>query len=222
LAELDRDFEIILVDDGSTDGSAATAQVLCKQDERRRLIINTKRQGMGAGLRAGLRIAQFPLLAYASYFPQSGRYEPAQLGRLLSQIDHVDLITGYRVAGGKSWRQSWDERLYRWLVRAVFAVRLRDLGCHLVLARRAMFARIPIQSNGRFAHVEIIAKANFLGFLMTETGVEHQPATADPDRWRQTMRELLTVFRYPDFGPPVLPVLPVEAVPTPTASEPSS
>jgi hypothetical protein len=101
-------------------------------------------------------------------------YEPAEIGRMLKWIDHVDLVAGHRMLEGRPYRQDWRDRSYRLLNRALFAVRLRDLGCWYVLAKRPVFSHIPIQSDGQFAHAEVIAKANFLGFVMSEVPVTYK------------------------------------------------
>src|SRR5206468_4190244 len=92
----------------------------------------------------------------------------------------------------------------------LFAVRLRDVDCWFLLARKSIFRRIPIQSNGRFAHAEILAKANFLGHLMTEAPVTYHPSNQDPAKAtepsnRLSFAELYRVLSHPDFGPAVVP-----------------
>jgi hypothetical protein len=91
------------------------------------------------------------------------------------------------------------------LVRALFAVRYQDVMCPFRLLRRAVFARLPIQSDGPFAHAEVLAKANFLGCVMGEElplDVRPPPYRGDA---RQMWRELKQLLRAPDFGPPTLP-----------------
>ena len=94
-------------------------------------------------------------------------------------------------------------------------VRLHDVGCVFVLARRSIFARIPIQSRGPFAHTEILAKANFLGCYFGDVAVAYRPGEAAPAGggwWADARR----VIAQPDFGPAQLPEpAPVMTPPTP-------
>ncbi len=83
--------------------------------------------------------------------------------------------------------------------------------------RREILAPIPIQSDGPFAHVEILAKANFLGHILGEDvplGDRQRPVPAEPrGAFRQYVREGYRMMSHPDFGPPL--------VPAPTTAEPS-
>src|SRR5207247_2116077 len=92
------------------------------------------------------------------------------------------------------------------LVRLFFGVRIVDVGSEFKLFRRAVFTRIPLQSDGPFVHVEILAKANFLGRLMAEVPISYRPdpagtTAAQPLIDRQVLAEARRVFRDPDFGP---------------------
>jgi hypothetical protein len=71
-----------------------------------------------------------------------------------------------------------------------------------------VFDRIPIQSDGPFVHGEIIAKANFLGYMMTDVPVPYTPDEASAAKaisLRERYKDATCVFRHPDFGPALLP-----------------
>jgi glycosyltransferase involved in cell wall biosynthesis len=204
---LAREHEVIVVDDGSTDHTAELVEGLTGRYPAVRLLRHEARRGFGAALRTGLAEARYPLVAYT---PCGGQYRAADLPRFLRWIDEVDLVAGYRVDPAGRRRISWADRVDRWLARRLFALRLRDPGCEFVLARRSIFRRIPIQSDGSFAHAEILAKANFLGALLTEVPVSYQPLPDQPGgTWwghlRSVWPELRRLYTRPDFGPPVLP-----------------
>jgi pimeloyl-ACP methyl ester carboxylesterase len=178
---------------------------LIRRFPRLRLVQHPAGRGFGAALRAGLAKAHNPLLMYA---PADGSYQPADLDRLLKWIDRADLVVGRRVGPVGQHPVGWRDRGYRWLIRVLFGLRLSDLGCRFLLARRAIFARIPIQSDGIFAHLEVLVKANFLGCLMTETRVAYrhpEGATKEGGTNESFTAELYRVFSQPDFGPPFLP-----------------
>jgi hypothetical protein len=163
------------------------------------------------------------------------QYEPEDLKKLLAEIDKVDLVTGFRVsrpmplglrALGFLYRAlirilfgvslekrpawlGWSALRRRWQARLLFGLRVGDPGCLFQLFRRSIFQRIPIQSKGTFAQVEVLAKANFLGCYMTEVPITHHPpadpggAIDTPDR--RERKEAFQLLKDPDFGPPVLP-----------------
>jgi glycosyltransferase involved in cell wall biosynthesis len=240
----ERDYELLVVDDGSSDRTAELAESLHRRFQRVRVIRHRKHQGEGAALRTGLREAQLPLIAYA---PCDPAYRPGDLKRLLQDIDSVHLLTGYRAGRpvpalwritGAIWRMLWRLLLShtltplpgwlgwrghagQWLVRILFGVRNRDVLCPVRLLRREILVRLPIQSDGPFAHIEILAKANFLGHLLGEDvplGDRQRPLPV-PARapFRQYLREGYRVWSHPDFGPPRLPSLGAD---TTTAAKP--
>lgn len=230
---LERDYALLLIVDGSTDRTAELAENLAKQHPRLQVLRHEIRRGFGAALRTGLAAAQYPLLFYAACNP---RYQPVDLKRLLDAIDPVDLVSGCRQGlATPGWLRVLGV-LYRWLlwllfgvyeepltvwpgwrgygihrlVRLFFGVRIVDVGSEFKLFRRAVFTRIPLQSDGTFVHVEILAKANFLGRLMAEEPISYRPSPNDttvakPLIDRQVLAEARRVFRDPDFGPAKLP-----------------
>jgi glycosyltransferase involved in cell wall biosynthesis len=205
LDTLERDYEILVVNDGSTDRTAESAVTFGTKYPRLRLLNHPTPQGVGAALRTGLQAAQFPLLFYAEC---GSSYQPADLGRLLEVIDKVDLVSGYRVWQSSGHRRGWRRYAYQGLLRFLYGLRLTDVDCSFKLFRRSIYARIPIQSAGPFVHAEILAKANFLGCLMSEVPVRYEPNQFTPSRPPSSMAwraDAARVFFHPDFGPAVLP-----------------
>jgi hypothetical protein len=197
------------------------------REQRVCFLRHATRQGSGAALRTGLAAARHPLLLTATCDPQ---FQPGDLPKLLEEMDKVHLVAGYRVWQRVPWPLRWLGRLYRvavrlllanpleplpgWLgwqeysdhvrARMLFALRIKDVNCPFRLYRRSIFDRIPIQSDGTFAQVEVLAKANSLGCMMTEVPVAYQPRPTAEDRG-QRRADLRRVLLHPDFGPAILP-----------------
>jgi glycosyltransferase involved in cell wall biosynthesis len=153
---------------------------------------------------------------------RAGRPMPILL-RLLGMLWQAVswLVFSYAPPKHPGWL-GWRARLGWFVGRAVFAVRLHDLGCPFRLLRREVFARIPLQSDGPFVHVEILAKANFLGQIMgEEIPIRHHPPVDEPrvgSSFRQRAAEFWHIVKHPDFGPTVLEQ-PKDASPSSPAAE---
>lgn len=152
-------------------------------------------EGVGSALRVGLQAAKNPLVLTLPV-----GYDAGQLPLFLKEIDQVDIVAGVR----KSKVAGWKRRQFFSKAYQLFGIWMQDPECGMKLYRREIFDRLPIQSKGSFAQIEILAKANFQSRLLTEVEIDG-PATEDTsvgnDFWK--------VLNRPDFGPP--PVKVVEA-----------
>jgi glycosyltransferase involved in cell wall biosynthesis len=232
LDNLERDYEVLIVNDGSADETPRIADGLAQGLSRVRVLHHAEARGFGAALRTGIAAARLPLVVTATAQPH---YRPADLKRMLAIIDEVDVVAGFRTGpripgwlGGMdsfyrlgmrilfgmpvepraSWL-GWSGLPRRLLGRWALGVRVRDPECAFRLYRRSIFKRIPVQSDGPFVLTEILAKANFLGCLIAEEPVAwlppEQPGAVLPPPSFAVFRELRRVFAHADFGPPMIP-----------------
>lgn len=190
--KLKRPVEVLVVDDGSTDGSPVILEQLAAAWNKLRISRRPVSEGYGHALRTGLAETSHPLVFT---LPVAVGFNPQVLPGFLSQIDEVDVVVGRR-KGVSSW--AWLASAAWW----IFGLSLRDPACPVCLFRRNVLEKLPIQSKSSFVHVEILAKLNFLGILMTEYEME------GPPKWRpvgdaSTMSDFLTVWRKPQFQVPV-------------------
>ncbi|MGL6095880.1 MAG: glycosyltransferase family 2 protein, partial [Fimbriiglobus sp.] len=223
-----RGFDIHIVDDGSTDGTAEIADALASELPDIRVLRHPAYRGFGACLRTALPDARHPLFFYAALdYP----YTPADLSPMLERIGHrdesmnrrIDVVCGYRtgrptpgvwVAAGKLVRgfarialglpleplSAWPglrEHVWSWVVWAIFADPQTDPNAKFKLLRKALFDKFPIQSDGDFVHVELVAKATFVTALIDELPLTPKPDPLPVARWS----EFGKVFRDPQFTP---------------------
>lgn len=240
LSKLDRPFEILLVDDGSTDATPDRAQAIAARNPDVTVLTHSSPLGFGAAIRTALAKARHPLFFYTSLdYP----YQTTDLRRLLERIDDVDFVSGFRAARRlprwyARWRRFADlclriaiglrreplagwlgvkQHLYNRAMRTLFGVHLDDVESAYKLFRREIFDRIPIQSDGVFIHTEIVAKATFMTLWMDEVEISAQggvpvDSLTVPFSLRERLPDLRRVLNNPDFGP--WPPKPRDAGPT--------
>jgi glycosyltransferase involved in cell wall biosynthesis len=229
LSKLNRPFELLLVDDGSTDATRDRANGVASRHPEVIVLSHDSPQGYGAGIRTALAVARHPLFFYTALdYP----YQTTDLRKLLDRIDEVDLVSGFRAArrlptGYRRWRRLVDlilrvaiglqrEPLPGWLgakqliynraMRTLFGVHIDDVESAYKLFRREIFDRIPIQSNGVFVHTEIVAKATFMTLWMDEIEIGAQggvpvDSLTIPFSLGERWKDMRRLLSDPDFGP---------------------
>ena len=169
------DWEILVVDDGSRDGTRAVCEALKPRYPKLRLLVHDVNQGYAKALRTGFTSAVMPIVFYTD---ADNQFDVREIKNFLPAIEDYDLVCGFRIYRFDPFTRlvlSWG---YNLLVRVLFRIRVRDVDCAFKLFRREIFDRIHIESRKFFVDTEILAKSAKLGLRMTEIGVRHYPRTA--------------------------------------------
>jgi glycosyltransferase involved in cell wall biosynthesis len=191
LERLGADYEILIVDDGSSDDTGRIADEIAASHSRVRAIHHPRNLGYGAALQSGLRAAAKELVFYTD---GDGQFDLAELPPWLPLIDQYDMIVGYRMNRQDNLLRKFNGWAWTKLVQFAFSLNVRDVDCAFKLFRRAIFDDLPLESTGALISTEILARASRRGYTMTQRGVHHYPRTAG----RQTganPRVVLRAFR---------------------------
>ncbi|MDH5427255.1 MAG: glycosyltransferase family 2 protein [Nitrospirota bacterium] len=164
-------FELVFVDDGSTDGSEAVLDELVQQSDAVRVIHLDKNHGQTAAFDAGFRQAKGELIATMDGDLQ---YDPADFAKLLVMVNQVDLVCGRRAARHDNMVRRWSSRIANQVRNWVVHDGIADTGCSLKIFRRAVVERMPLFKN---MHRFFPALAQMYGFTVTEVPVQHFPRT---------------------------------------------
>jgi glycosyltransferase involved in cell wall biosynthesis len=186
LVELDRlaqRFEIICVDDGSTDGTAGIADRLAAEHpDVVRVVHHPTNLGYGSAVRSGLAAARYPLVCFTDGDRQ---FRIADLGALLARLDEVgadgtaaDVVAGYRIRRADPPIRLAYARIYRASLRLFFGLAVRDPDCACKLFRRRALEGVRVGSGGAFLSAELLIKIGRRGGVIVEQGVPHYPRTA--------------------------------------------
>ncbi len=176
LAAVARQYEIIVVDDGSTDGTRDRALALVDEDPRVRVVSHPTNLGYGRALRTGFASARLDLVCFTD---GDGQFSLADLPRLLGPLNDHGFVLGYRLRRADSVHRRLNAWLWQLFVRVALGVRVRDVDCGFKLFRREVVADLElISGRGASISAELIAKATRAGFTFAEVGVHHYPRTA--------------------------------------------
>ena len=190
------DFEIVVIDDGSKDGTGAIADRLARELPYVRAIHHPRNLGYGAALISGFKNARKDLIFYTD---GDGQYDVREIHNLLAQLrPNIDLVNGYKVKRSDAWYRIWIGALYRWGMRKAFALSIRDVDCDFRLIRRRVFDVISLQSTSGVICVEMARKFDVAGFRMAEIPVSHYPRLHGRSqffRFRHLSKTLVALFR---------------------------
>jgi glycosyltransferase involved in cell wall biosynthesis len=172
LARLADEYEILVVDDGSCDATAAIVEDLTGTHTHLRLLRHATNRGYGSALRTGFAAARFEHVAFTDADCQ---FHLDDLSRLLPLTRTHPIVAGYREQRQDSWRRCLLSRAYNLFVRVLLGTRVRDCDCALKVYRRDALAQLLPETNGFFVNTEMLTRARQLGFDVAEVGVRHRP-----------------------------------------------
>ena len=167
------DFEVLIIDDGSTDGTSQVVKALVATNERVRLVTHTENRGYGMALRTGFKSAQKDLVFYAD---GDGQFSLAELSSLIEALPGHGFVLGYRRNRADPFYRRLNGWLWTWVVRVVLGVKVRDVDCGFKLFRReAVNVEQLISGRGAAISAELISRALRSGHQFSQVGVTHYP-----------------------------------------------
>jgi dolichol-phosphate mannosyltransferase len=195
---LERPWEILIVDDGSRDGTAAVADQLASRQPGVRVVHHPDNLGLGGVYRTGFAESRAALV---TFFPADGQFDPALIQRFLERIDAADMVLGYYAAGSRGALGRLLSAVERLLYLLLFGHMPRFRG--VLLFRRELLARFPLRSSGRgwVVLMELILRAHRGGCrLVSEpTGLRVRASGASKVQNSRTilanLRQLLALRR---------------------------
>jgi glycosyltransferase involved in cell wall biosynthesis len=170
-ATLTPDFEILVIDDGSADGTGDIADELARTYPEVRVIHHGRNRGYGGALRTGFAEARKDVIFYTD---GDAQYDPAEMTLLWPHLTaDVDLVNGYKISRSDPLHRIVIGRLYHHTVKLLFGFPVRDVDCDFRLLRRSIFERIRLERNSGVICLEMMKKIHDAGFRIAEVPVHH-------------------------------------------------
>jgi glycosyltransferase involved in cell wall biosynthesis len=206
LEDCSDDWEVVIVDDASTDSSAEIVERLAAADPRIRLLRHQVNQKLGGTLRTGYGAAAKSLVVYMD---ADLPFDPHVIGQAIKalRVTRADMVAGYRLdRTAEGLRRTIYSYLYNTLIGLLFGWPHRDINFSFKLMRREVLQAVELRSEGSLIDAELIVKAKNLGFVIQQLGLDYFPRTrglstlSSPAVIGKILRELVRL--YPEMRHP--------------------
>lgn len=168
-------WEIIVVNDGSSDKTEEIVGELEKKDARIRLVTHKKNKGYGGALKTGFEKARYPWVAFMD---SDGQFDFGEISKFIAKKDQADLILGYRKKRADSILRKLFTFGWAGVARIILGLRARDYSCGFKMIKKSVYNDIqPLVGEEKVTQIEMLVKARKKGFRFTNVGVNHYPRT---------------------------------------------
>jgi glycosyltransferase involved in cell wall biosynthesis len=176
LENIASEWELILVDDGSSDGSSAVLQKISNSDKRIRVVSHASNQGYGATIKTGLYESKYPWIAFID---SDGQFNFSEITDFIKKQKETgaDLVIGYYKKRQVSAFKKITSKLWELTVFVLFGLKVRDIDCGFKFISKKVIDTISSleSTRGAFISSELLIKAKKAGFQITEIPVTHYP-----------------------------------------------
>lgn len=171
LEELSDDYEVLVIENGSTDYTVQVLEELAQQFPHFRFLAHREALGYGGALRKGFEECQKDLIFYTD---GDAQYDPREIKLLLpAMTEKVDIVNGYKIGRSDPLHRVIIGRVYHHVVKFLFGFKLRDVDCDFRLIRRDVFGSIDLESDSGTICLELVKKLQDAGFRFAEVPVHH-------------------------------------------------
>lgn len=200
-----KDFEIIVVNDGSKDKTKATVLALAKKDKRIRLVDNPQNMGYGQTVWNGMRAATKEWVFFSDADLQ---FDLSELKNLVPHSKDFDVVVGYRVKRRDPFIRLVNAKSWNIFIRLLLGVKIKDLDCAFKLFRRQVLDDLKITAGGATFSAELVARLQKKGLVFKEVPVTHRPRQAGSQSGAKfkviirAFKEVFRLYRTTDLGNP--------------------
>lgn len=171
------EYEVIIINDGSSDSTGKVADDLASKNPRIRVIHHPKNLGYGEALKSGFKMAKYDTVVYND---GDGQFDFLEVKKFLEKIDETDLIIGYRVKRADNPIRTLFAKGWAFSLWLFFGLKLRDVDCGFKMIKKEVLEKIgKLESTrGGMINAELVIKAKRYDFRLAQVGVSHYPRIA--------------------------------------------
>lgn len=170
-SQLTDDYEVIVINDGSSDSTAHVLEALTQVYPALRIVHHPSNRGYGGALRSGFAAASKEAIFYTD---GDAQYDPAEMDLLWERMGpEVDVVNGYKISRSDPLHRIIIGRVYHHIVKVLFGLRVRDVDCDFRMMRRTVFDRIRLEKNSGVICLEMMKKIQDAGLRIAEVPVHH-------------------------------------------------
>ncbi len=171
------DYELIVIDDASSDRTPEIADHFASGNARIRVVHHPVNRKLGGSMKTGFASATGDVVLYTDADLPFDFAELAKALRIM-RLYESDIVSAYRhdrTEEGSS--RAIYTFFYNLMIRAMFGVKMRDINFAFKLCKRRIFDNIELKSEGSFIDAELVIRAKKLGYTVTQFGVDYFPRT---------------------------------------------
>ena len=211
--EMIADYELVIVDDASTDSTPQLADTAAAQDRHIKVVHHPTNRKLGGSIKSGFAASTGDVILYTDADLPFDKREVQNAMRLMRQYE-ADIVSAYRFdRTGEGYVRVVYSVFYNFMVRVLFGVRFRDINFAFKLCRKSVFDQVTLESEGSFIDAELIISAKKRGLSVVQFGVDYFPRTrgvstlSSPSVIIKILREAFQLRKKlnsikPDFGAP--------------------
>lgn len=194
LPTLTDDYEVLVVNDGSTDATRAVLDEMARSCAQLKVIHHQRNLGYGAALRSGFRHATKDLIFYTD---GDGQYDVRELPALYRELTPaVDVVNGFKLERADRSHRKVIGGIYNQITRFLFRLPIRDVDCDFRLLRRSALERISLSASSGVIGVELVHKLASAGCVFKEVPVHHYPRAHGKSQFFTPLRIGRTIFDF--------------------------
>ncbi len=168
-------YELIIVNDGSKDKTGEIADRLAKENDKIKVVHHNPNQGYGAALWSGIQKAQYE---YVFFTDTDLQFDLNELTELAKFIPEYKIVLGYRAPRKDPFIRLVNAKLWNFMNRLFFGLKIKDIDCAFKLMDRELVANLNLKARGAMMSAEMLIQLQRKGIAIKEVPVSHFPRTA--------------------------------------------